>query len=86
MAKRLPRPANPYRVRVEWDADNARALDVAAAECGLSVASFARLALEMLTASGRVSLEEVKERAIVLVAGDEPEPEPERPAKKRKGK
>lgn len=75
MAKRLPRPDNPIRVRLEWDGAHMRALDMAAADCGLSVASFARLALEMLTKNGEVKLAAVKEAAARLTGGEEPEPE-----------
>lgn len=88
MAKRLPRPNNPIRVRLEWDDGNMRSLDMAAADCGLSVASFARLALEMLTSKGSVAVADVKaEAARLTTQGDEtdiPEPEPEKPARKGK--
>lgn len=77
MAKRLPRPEKPVRVRLEWDDTNMRALDVAAAESGLSVASFARLALEMLVKDSQVSLMAVKEAAARLTS------EPEKPAQKK---
>ena len=83
MAKRLPRPNNPIRVRLEWDEQNMRSLDMAAADCGLSVASFARLALELLTFHGSVTVAAVKTEATRLTTL-ESEPEPEKPARKGK--
>ncbi|MCE9563522.1 MAG: hypothetical protein K8U57_15890 [Planctomycetes bacterium] len=83
MAKRLPRPMNPIRVRLEWDESNMRVLDMAAADCGLSVASFARLALEMLTKDGEVKMSAVKDAATRLTS-NEPEPEPKAAPKKGK--
>jgi hypothetical protein len=80
MAKRLPRPDNPVRVRLEWGESNMRVLDMAAADCGLSVASFARLALEMLTNDGEVKLSAVKDAAARLTSG---EPAEEKPAGKK---
>lgn len=81
MAKRLPRPGNPTRVRLEWDEANMPALDMAAAVCGLSVASFARLALELLTANQSVSLSDVKAEASRLTRGA---PEPKKPVRAKK--
>jgi hypothetical protein len=76
MAKRLQRPKKRTHVRLEWEEANMRALDMAAAECGLSIASFARLALELLTAKGQVTLNDVKAEVDRLTR----EPEAEKPA------
>lgn len=84
MAKRLARPEKPVRVRLDWDEANMPALDMAAAGAGLSVASFSRLALEMLIAGKSVTLADVKVEADRLTSD---EPEPEKPVKsKPKGK
>jgi len=48
MSRRLPKPDQSQAVRVDWDDANRRALAVAAANCDLSTASFARLALELV--------------------------------------
>ena len=81
MAKRLSRPGNPVRVRLEWEEAKMPSLDMAAAGCGLSVASFARLALELLVADQSVTLAGVKAAATKLTSG---EPAPTKPTKKGK--
>lgn len=50
MSRRLPKPEKSHAVRMDWDDDRRRALSVAAANCQLSVASFVRLAVELLVA------------------------------------
>ncbi len=68
MAKRLPKPPKTIGYRLDWDSRKAAEMDAAAAQVGLSVASFARLALEMLIARRRVTLDEVKAEAARLTA------------------
>ena len=65
MAKRLPAPAEVQRVRLDLDKQHSHALDMAAARCGLSLASFVRLAVELLVTAkdGAVSLDQIRERA-----------------------
>ena len=76
MAKRLPRPADAIGLRLDWSAENMTALDMAAASSGLSVASFARLALELLVLKKAVSLDDVKAEAVRLTtAGAAVEPD-----------
>lgn len=45
MGRRLPRPNNPTRQRCELDDSELRELEIVAARCRLSVASFIRVAL-----------------------------------------
>jgi hypothetical protein len=63
MAKRLAKPAASVGYRLDWDRDKVQAMDVAAATAGLSVASFSRLALELLVERGKVTLEDVRAEA-----------------------
>jgi hypothetical protein len=81
MAKRLPAPAEVQRVRLDLDKQHSHALDMAAARCGLSLASFVRLAVEMLVTAkdGSVSLDAIRDRAGHLT-GSSPE---EKPAPKK---
>lgn len=81
MAKRLPRPEKPVRVRLDWDEANMHGLDMAAAGAGLSVASFARLSLEILVRDKSVTLAAVKAEADKLTAGDDGEDEEPAPKK-----
>ena len=68
MAKRLPKPPKTVGYRLDWDARKAADMDAAAAYVGLSVASFARLALELLVTRRRVTLDEVRAEAARLTA------------------
>jgi len=72
MAKRLSQPETVNRTRLDWDASKQTALDMAAASAGLSVASFARLALELLIEKKAVTLEEVRKEADRLTGQGEP--------------
>lgn len=84
MAKRLPRPADSVRVRLELSADELRLVEDAAHLCRLSVASFVRVAL--LDAVGDPSRVDAW-RAVAerLAAGDERNP-PKRPGRPKKPK
>lgn len=63
--KRLPRlKTGMFPVRLEWEESNRLALEHAAVDAGLSVASFARLALELLVARKSVSLDAVRREAL----------------------
>lgn len=63
MAKRLAKPAESVGYRLDWDKSKVKTLDLAAAEVGLSLASFFRLSLEMLVEKGKVSLDHVRTEA-----------------------
>ncbi len=87
MAKRLAKPPSSTAVRLDWDDGKVRDMDAAAAHVGLSVASFARLALELLIEKKSVTLEEVREEATRLTSRDDSIKPPAVPAAKpRKGK
>jgi hypothetical protein len=68
MAKRLPKPTKTVGYRLDWDKHKAADMDAAAAYVGLSVASFTRLALELLITRRRVTLDEVRAEAARLTA------------------
>jgi len=72
MAKRLAKPASSAGVRLDWNTAKVRDMDAAAAYVGLSVASFARLALELLIEKKAVTLEEVRKEADRLTGPGEP--------------
>lgn len=85
MAKRLAKPDESTRYRLDWDNDKVQAMDVAAGFVGLSVASFARLALELLIERKSVTLDEVRAEAQRLTSGAAADDEAaDRPAGKRK--
>jgi hypothetical protein len=88
VAKRLPRPSQPVRIRCELDDSELRALElVAAGGVRLSVASFARVALIEATEAGG-DPERVKRWAEIAAAlaagtGDTPPVRPGRPKTKK---
>lgn len=63
MSRRLDSPEDPVFVRLLFDARDMPAIEDAAHACRLSLASFARLALEMLAANQKVTLEEIRKEA-----------------------
>jgi hypothetical protein len=73
-----PRPRDAVRVRMELDPADMPAVEEAAHACRLSLASFCRLAVEMLTANQKVTVEEVKKEADKRLAKDEPKPKGKR--------
>ena len=84
MAKRLPSLPEIQRVRLDLDKQHGHALDMAAARCGLSLASFVRLAVEMLVTAkdGSVSLDQIRKRGEELTS----EPVKEKKPDPKKGK
>jgi len=70
MSRRLPKPKKSKAIRVDWDDARRDAINMAAAKCDLSHASFARIALELLVAGKAVSLSMVKTEADRLLADD----------------
>lgn len=67
--RRLARPADPEFVRLEMDRVILERVAGDAAACGVSLASYCRLALEMLSAPGkRVTVEDVRKEAAARLA------------------
>jgi hypothetical protein len=79
VAKRLAKPAESVSVRLDWDREKVGELDAAAAFVGLSAASFARLAMELLIAHRTVTLDAVREAAIKATTKQAAPPPPAKP-------
>lgn len=79
MTRRLDRPTEPVFVRLELDSPAMPAVEDAAHACRLSLASFCRLAVELLTKNGKVTVEDVKKEADRRLAEEKPK------APKKKG-
>ncbi len=63
MTRRLIRPESPAYIRLELDQSVIPAVEDAAHKCRLSLASFSRLAIEMLAANGKTTVEDVRREA-----------------------
>jgi Meiotically Up-regulated Gene 113 (MUG113) protein len=73
---RLPKPKKSHAVRMDWDDENRKALNVAAANCQLSVATFVRVAMEMLVAGKAPTVDAVGVEADKLFARLPPKKKP----------
>lgn len=71
MSRRLSRPADPTFIRLEMDPSAVPAVEKAAYECRLSLASYCRLVVELVSAHGRASVEDVKKEADKRLAKEE---------------
>ena len=72
MARRLERPADPVRVRLEMDPAVMPVVEDAAHAARLSLASYCRLVVELLARNGRVTADDVKREADRRVGRDPP--------------
>lgn len=63
MTRRLERPSDPNLIRLELEPADMPAVEDAAHACRLSLASYCRLAIEMLSKNGKATVEDVKKEA-----------------------
>ncbi|HVK10005.1 MAG TPA: hypothetical protein VM597_14650 [Gemmataceae bacterium] len=63
MTRRLERVEKPTYIRLEMDPAKMGPVEDAAHACRLSLASFCRLAIEMLSANGKATIDDIRREA-----------------------